>query len=277
MRPVDKYAVFGNPVRHSKSPGIHKAFAQQFRQEIQYRAILVAHGGFTKAADRFFSSGGHGLNVTVPFKPDACRYANRLSARARRAGAANTLKKSESGQILAYNTDGPGLVRDLVGNLGWEISGRQVLVLGAGGAVRGVLETLLGENPAQLTVANRTVAKARDLASCFTEFGPVRGGGFEELAGQQFDLVINGTAASLVGELPPLSTGLLTERSCCYDMMYAGEPTIFMRWAARNAAWAVADGLGMLVEQAAESFYLWGGRRPQTGPVIAAVRREMQG
>ena len=274
---MDKYAVFGNPVRHSKSPGIHKAFARQFRQDIQYRAILVARGGFAKAADRFFSAGGHGLNVTVPFKPDACGYANRLSARARRAGAANTLKKSESGQITADNTDGPGLVRDLVGNLGWEISGRRVLVLGAGGAVRGVLETLLGEKPALLTVANRTVAKARDLAACFSELGPVLGGGFEELAGQQFDLVINGTAASLAGELPPLSTGLLTVRSCCYDMMYAGEPTIFMRWAARNAAWAVADGLGMLVEQAAESFYLWRGKRPQTGPVIAAVRREMQG
>ena len=274
---MDRYAVAGNPVRHSKSPRIHHAFARQCRQEMQYRTIVVERGGFARAADRFFGGGGSGLNVTLPCKGDACRYADELSPQAERAGAANTLTRTTGGRIQGDNTDGLGLIRDLVDNLGWEIGGRRVLVLGAGGAVRGVLELLLEEKPALLTIANRTAATARNLAAHFADLGPIRGGGFEQLAGQQFDLVINGTAASLAGELPALPADLLGERSCCYDMMYAARPTVFVRWATSNAAWAVADGLGMLVEQAAESFYLWRRKHPQTAPVIAAVRREMQG
>jgi len=272
---VDKYAVFGNPVRHSKSPWIHAEFARQCEQEMTYRAVLVAEPEFDKTVRGFFDKGGCGLNITVPFKQAAYALSDELSERARRAGAVNTLTRAEDGSILGDNTDGIGLVRDMVVNLGWVISGSRVLVLGAGGAVRGVIELLLREQPGSLLVVNRTPEKASELASEFADLGPVEGGGYELLEGQQFDLLINGTSASLSGELPSLPDSLLTDRSSCYDMMYGAEPTPFMRWAAQHTAWAVADGLGMLVEQAAESFYIWRGQRPQTGPVLAALRTAM--
>ncbi len=277
MSPADRYAVFGNPVRHSKSPWIHAAFAEQTGQEIQYRAVLVEAGGFAAAADAFFAAGGLGLNVTVPFKVDASVYADELTPRARLAGAANTLALQADGTILGDNTDGIGLVRDMVANLGWQIRGRQTAVLGAGGAVRGVLGPLLREQPAGLLVVNRTEQRATALAEDFSGLGSIEAGGFEALEGRRFDLVINGTSASLAGELPPLPTSLLNEKSCCYDMMYAAEPTPFMRWAAQHTAWAVSDGLGMLVEQAAESFFLWRQQRPQTGPVLAELRTVIAG
>jgi len=271
----DLYAVFGNPVRHSQSPWIHGEFARQCDQNLRYRAVLVEPTGFAVAARRFFDGGGRGLNVTVPFKRDAFAFADRLSERARIAGAVNTLTRQQDGQISGDNTDGIGLVRDMVANLGWTIHSGRVLVLGAGGAVRGVLELLLREHPKSLFVANRTPARALELAAEFGELGPIDGGGYEQLTGRRFDLVINGTSASLSGELPPLPPGLLSERGCCYDMMYGAEPTAFMRWSAQHAAWAVADGLGMLVEQAAESFFLWRGQRPQTKPVLNALRERL--
>ncbi len=274
---TDKYAVFGNPVRHSRSPWIHAEFARQCEQDLQYRAILVEQGRFTSAAQQFFANGGRGLNITVPYKHDAFEFADMHSERARLAQAVNTLRKEEDGSIFGDNTDGIGLVRDMVANLGWSISGNRVLVLGAGGAVRGVLELLLKEKPSELLIVNRTAARASELAQQFVALGPVSGGGYERLGDGQFDLIINGTSASLVGELPPLPETLLTERSCCYDMMYGAEPTVFMRWAAQNTAWAVADGLGMLVEQAAEAFYLWRGQRPQTAPVIVELRALLEG
>ncbi len=277
MTQVDRYAVFGNPVRHSKSPWIHAAFAAQTDQQLQYRAVLVEEGGFAAAADAFFGAGGLGLNVTVPFKTDAYDYANELTPRAQVAGAVNTLARRDDGSILGDNTDGVGLVRDMVANLGWQIRGRQVAILGAGGAVRGVLEPLLREQPASLLIVNRTADKALSLAGEFAGLGALEAGGYPLLEGRQFDLVINGTSASLAGELPDLPDGLLNEKSCCYDMMYAPEPTAFMRWAAQHTAWAVSDGLGMLVEQAAESFYLWRGERPQTGPVLAELRNVIAG
>jgi shikimate dehydrogenase len=273
----DKYAVFGNPVKHSKSPWIHAEFARQCDQNLGYRAVLVEEAEFSNAARSFFDKGGRGLNITLPFKREAFSFADELSERARLAGAVNTLTLAENGRILGDNTDGIGLVRDMVANLGWVIRGRRVLVLGAGGAVRGVLELLLREQPASLMVVNRTAAKAVDLAAEFSSLGPIKGGGYDRLEGQQFDLLINATSASLAGELPPLADSLLTERSCCYDMMYGAEPTPFMRWAAQHAAWAVADGLGMLVEQAAESFYIWRGQRPQTAPVLQSLRTLMSG
>jgi shikimate dehydrogenase len=273
----DSYAVFGNPVRHSKSPWIHAAFASQCEQSLQYRAVLVEPGGFQVAADAFFRSGGCGLNVTVPFKTDAFDFADELSGRAQVAGAVNTLVRREDGSVFGDNTDGVGMVRDMVANLGWQIRGKHILVLGAGGAVRGVLEPLLREQPASLLIANRTAGKARHLAESFDELGPVSGGGFEKLEDGQFDLLINGTSASLAGDLPPLPDGLLNEKSCCYDMMYGAEPTPFMRWAAQHTAWAVADGLGMLVEQAAESFFIWRGVRPLTGPVLTELRIVLSG
>lgn len=272
---TDQYAVFGNPIEHSKSPAIHAAFAAQTGQDMTYDKQLVERDGFDAAADAFFAAGGRGLNITVPFKGDAYAYAARLTPRARHAGAVNTLALQEDGTILGDNTDGVGMVRDILNNLGWEIRGQKVLVLGAGGAVRGVLEPLLQELPQHVVIANRTIDKALQLAKGFAEMGYLLGCGFDMLEAQQFDLVINGTSASLAGELPPLPEGLLTAGGRCYDMMYAAQPTPFMAWAGKQGAIAVADGLGMLVEQAAESFRLWRGVSPQTAPVIDSLRASL--
>ena len=275
MTHKDKYAVFGNPIKHSKSPLIHAAFAEQCGQQMLYRAVRVEPGGFAAAARSFFESGGAGLNVTLPFKRDAFEFADRLSARARRAGAVNTLTVVADGLVEGENTDGIGLVRDMVANLGWVVQGLRILVLGAGGAVRGVLEPLLMERPRELLIVNRTPERASELAAEFSDLGAVEGGGYSLIGERQFDLVINGTSASLAGEVPDLPGGLLTERSCCYDLVYGAEPTPFMRWAAHHAAWAVSDGLGMLVEQAAQSFYIWRRVRPETAPVIRRLRESM--
>lgn len=273
---TDRYVVFGNPVAHSLSPGVHAAFAAQTGQDLRYDRHWVPLGEFARAAAEFFAGGGRGGNVTVPFKEDAFRFAGRLSARARRAGAVNTLALESDGQVLGDNTDGIGLVRDLTANLGWVIAGRRVLVLGAGGAARGVLAPLLAEQPAQLLIANRTVDKAEHLAQEFADLGRVAAGGFADLAGvEPFDLVINATSASLVGALPPLPEGLLAAGANAYDMMYGAEPTLFLNWAQGQGAGALADGLGMLVEQAAEAFSIWRGVRPETRPVIAKVRRDL--
>jgi len=277
MSDIDRYALLGNPVRHSKSPWIHAEFARQCEQALQYRAVMVEPAGFADAVAGFFAGGGKGLNVTLPFKQDAYELADSLSERARRARAVNTLRQDAEGKILGDNTDGIGLLRDMIANLGWSVRERKVLLLGAGGAARGVLELLLREQPEQLVVVNRTPERAQQLANEFSDLGAISGAGFDSLSGQQFDLIINATSAGLAGELLPLPDDLLNERSCCYDMMYGSEPTPFMRWAALHTAWAVADGLGMLVEQAAESFYLWRGLRPQTGPVLAELRLALTG
>lgn len=269
---IDKYAVFGNPIKHSKSPLIHSVFAKQCDQPMLYRAVKVDIDGFDTAATKFFKSGGSGLNVTVPFKREAYDFADIKSGRAQRAGAVNTLICNSDGTISGDNTDGIGLIKDMVANLGWTINGLRVLVLGAGGAVRGVLEPLLREHPKELLVVNRTPQRAVELAAQFADLGPIEGGAYSLIKQRRFDLIINGTSGSLSGEMPDLPSSMLTERSCCYDMVYGSEPTVFMRWAARHAAWAVADGLGMLVEQAAESFYLWRRARPESGPVISQIR-----
>lgn len=276
MTDIDKYAVFGNPIKQSKSPVIHSMFASQCAEKLQYRAVKVEPDGFAKAAGSFFQSGGRGLNITLPFKREAFAFADQCSERAMRAGAVNTLVRLADDSILGENTDGVGLLRDMVANLGWIVQGQRVLILGAGGAVRGVLEPLLRERPSSLLVVNRTVEKAGQLAAEFSDIGPLVGGGYELLNDRQFDLIINASSAGLQGELPNLPLTLLTERTCCYDMVYGAQPTVFMRWAAQNAAWAVADGLGMLVEQAAESFYLWRQVRPETRPVINSVREALE-
>jgi shikimate dehydrogenase len=275
MTDNDRYAVFGNPIKHSRSPLIHTLFAQQCAQAMAYRAVRVDLDGFTQAATNFFAGGGAGLNVTVPFKREAFEFASRLSARATRAGAVNTLTRAQDGSIEGDNTDGVGLVRDLIANLGWAVQGLRVLLIGAGGAARGVLEPLLRERPGALLIVNRTGARAAQLAREFADIGPVTGGAYELIGDRQFDLVINATSAGLSGEVPPLPGSVLTERSCCYDMVYGAEPTPFMRWSAHHAAWAVADGVGMLVEQAAESFYIWRQMRPDTRSVIQHLRETM--
>lgn len=271
----DQYAVFGNPIKHSKSPQIHAAFAEQSGQNMHYRAHKVAVDKFAASATEFFQHGGKGLNITVPFKLDAFDFADELSGRARRAGAVNTLALQADGSVYGDNTDGVGLVRDMNDNLGWELQDRRVLILGAGGAVRGILGPLLKQKPAHVLIANRTVEKAQLLAKQFADRGPVAGSRYESLDGGQFDLIINGTSASLAGDLPPLPPHILSIEGCAYDMMYSAEPTPFMRWAASEMAWAVADGLGMLVEQAAESFCIWRGVRPDTKPVIDAIRESL--
>jgi len=270
------YAVFGNPIKHSKSPAIHSAFSQQFDDDITYRAVRVEVDEFELKVSRFFQRGGGGLNVTLPFKERAFAMADEATDRATRARAANCLIPLPNGRIRADNTDGIGMVRDMVANLGWQLSGRRVLLLGAGGAVRGVMQPLLMENPAELVIANRTVVKAEALALEFADKKiPVQGCGLAAINGQSFDLIINGTSAGLTDELVSLPDFSLTERSCCYDMMYAADPTGFMRWAASKTPWAVSDGLGMLVEQAAESYFLWRGKRPDTRQVIQALRHQI--
>jgi shikimate dehydrogenase len=273
---ADKYAVFGNPIAHSKSPDIHRQFAEQTGQDLSYSKQLVAEDGFEAAANEFFASGGKGLNITVPFKQDAYAYVARTTPRARRAGAVNTLSLEADGTILGDTTDGVGLVSDIVNNLGWEIRHKRVLVLGAGGAVRGALEPLLEQQPQHIVIANRTVDKALQLSKGFAEFGYLLGCGFDMLGEQQFDLIINGTSAGLQGELPPLPDSLIDANgtTACYDMLYGAEPTPFIQWAAQRGA-QVSDGLGMLVGQAAESFALWRGVRPETAPVIANLRDQL--
>ena len=271
---TDRYAVFGNPIGHSKSPAIHAAFAEQTKQALTYEALLAPLDGFAASVTAFRQSGGKGANVTVPFKEEAYALANRLTPRAQRAGAVNTLVLANDG-ILGDNTDGAGLVRDIEHNLGVPLAGRRILLLGAGGATRGAIAPLLEQAPASLTIANRTAAKAAALAAEFADLVRLTGCGFADLAGQSFDVVINATAASLAGESLPLPPGLFAPGSLAYDMMYGKADTPFMSQARQQGADRVADGLGMLVEQAAEAFFVWRGRRPDTANVLAGLRQQL--
>ena len=268
---TDHYAVFGNPIAHSRSPQIHTAFAQQTGEDMDYRAILAPVDDFAGALQQFIASGGRGANVTVPFKEEAFRRATRLTPRAALAGAVNTLF-FDGGEIVGDNTDGVGMLRDITQNLGFAVAGRRVLLLGAGGASRGVLGPLLEARPAQIVVANRTEHKAVALAQQFAGLGPVIGGGFAMLTGRQFDLVIDATAATLGGTMPPLPPDLFATGSLAYAMMYGKGETPFEQFARANGAASYADGLGMLVEQAAEAFMVWRGVRPQAGPVLSMLR-----
>ncbi|MGM0593551.1 MAG: shikimate dehydrogenase [Pseudomonadota bacterium] len=275
MAKPDQYAVMGNPIAHSKSPQIHAQFAEQTGEVLEYSAILVEVGQFTEAVREFQAQGGKGLNVTVPFKRDAWRLVDERSECAELAGAVNTLVLHPDGRLYGDNTDGVGMVRDIQVNQGVAIEGKKVLILGAGGAVRGVLGPVLNQKPAEVVIANRTPERAQELADAFEEQGRIDGCGFDDLDGSRYDIVINGTSASLKGEVPPLPEGILARGAFCYDMMYAGEPTAFMRWADDEGCERISDGLGMLVEQAAESFNIWRGVRPETAPVIKAVREQI--
>jgi shikimate dehydrogenase len=266
------YAVFGNPIAHSKSPIIHAAFAKQTGQDMDYRALLAPLDGFAKAITDFHAQGGVGANVTVPFKLDAFQLATQHSDRARAAAAVNTLKFETDGNIFGDNTDGVGLVRDITDNLRFALARKRILLLGAGGAASGVVLPLLQCNPGELVIANRTVDKAMGLADRFRAQGKLNACGFGEIK-DRFDAVINATAASLRGELPPLPAHLFTSEALAYDMMYGNQDSPFMVWARSQDAAVIADGLGMLVEQAAESFYIWRGIRPDTGAVISQLRQ----
>lgn len=276
---IDQYAVVGNPIAHSKSPIIHASFAEKTQQKLHYGKQLVAVDDFKKDVNAFFASGGKGLNITVPFKEEAFHFATTLTQRAQLAGAVNTLALQADGSILGDTTDGIGLVNDLK-RQGFLLNQARVLVLGAGGAVRGVLEPLLAEQPHEVIIANRTLSKAQQLATIFSPHGNIRACEFKALNNEEFltgfDTVINGTSASLKGELPPVSASIFAAKSTtgAYDMMYGKELTPFLAWAKNNGANKVADGLGMLVGQAAASFKLWRGVMPNVEEVIEALRSE---
>jgi shikimate dehydrogenase len=266
---ADRYVVIGNPIAHSKSPDIHARFAAQTGQDMVYDRLLAPLDGFANTVKAFIAEGGRGANVTLPFKLEAFALATRLSERGRAAGAINTLK-FEGDEIYGDNTDGVGLVADIERNAGVALRGKRILLLGAGGAARGAILPLLHSKPSELMIANRTVAKALDLAWEFQSQGPVTASDFAELDGK-FDVIINATAASIADEMPPVAASLFGKGALAYDMMYAKEPTVFMRFAAEQGSTA-RDGLGMLVEQAAEAFYVWRGVRPATADVYAALR-----
>ena len=255
---TDSYLVVGNPIAQSRSPQIHRQFAEQTDEDISYEAVLVDIDGFEKAAAEFFDGGGKGMNITMPFKEDAYRFAHRLSPGARIAGAVNTLVAGENGEIIGHNTDAAGLIADIL-RQEQTIAGQNILILGAGGAVRGVLEPLLQTAPSKLTIANRTFEKAQQLAKGFAGYGPIQACPMQDLGTESFDLIINGTSTSLAGAALDLP---------------AAEPTPFMNWVISQGATA-SDGLGMLVGQAAESFRIWRGISPNFVKVIATIRTEM--
>ena len=277
MAPSDqvvRYAVVGNPVTHSLSPRIHASFAEQTGQALSYSAIEIPRDDFDDGIRALQNQGFGGLNVTVPFKREAWELCDTLSARAEQAGATNTLSFMPDGDIAGDNTDGIGLLRDLLDNLKLEVSRRELLVLGAGGAVRGVLGPLLEQSPAGLTLANRSPDKAIALARDFGNQGNIQAVSFDALGAREFDLVINGTAAGLGNEVPDIPESVVAEHTVCYDMMYdLKTATAFVEWAQSCGAARAVDGLGMLVEQAAEAFSIWRGVRPATARVIHSLRQ----
>jgi len=267
---TDRYAVIGHPISHSKSPQIHATFAQATGQSLRYTAIEAPLDGFAATVEAFRRAGGLGVNVTVPFKLQACELATHPSEAARLAGAANALK-FEGERILGENFDGIGLVNDLQVHHGRALKGRRVLLLGAGGATRGALLPLAQQGPAVLAVANRSADKAHALRTDFAAHVALHTGGYADLAGESFDVVINATSAGLSGEALPLPAGLFAPGALAYDMVYGKGLTPFLRQAREAGVATLADGVGMLVEQAAEAFLWWRGVRPSTKEVIAAL------
>jgi shikimate dehydrogenase len=276
MSNPDRYAVIGHPVSHSRSPFIHARFAAQTGQSMTYTTIDAAPGLFESTVRHFFAEGGMGLNVTVPHKEAALQLAAELTPRSRRAGAVNTLALRSGGKILGDNTDGAGLARDLLNNHRISIAGRRVLLLGAGGAARGAIAPLLGLKPSEMTIVNRNVMRARELIAQFSDMGQLRAVGYPDLGNDAYDIVINATAASLAGELPALPPAIVSSHSICYDMYYGRDETPFTRWALQRGCARAVMGLGMLVEQAAESFHLWRGVRPDTASVLSELTAELR-
>jgi len=263
-----RYALMGHPVSHSWSPFIHGMFAKQLGHQLQYRLIDVTPERFRAQAVQFFLDGGHGLNVTVPHKQAAAELVNELTPRAQRAGAVNTIALRGPNELFGDNTDGVGLLADLERNLFLELTGQKILILGAGGATRGILGPLLERKPAQILIANRTPERARDLAAQFAADGPVTGCGFAEIPRQAFDLVLNATSSSLAGSVPPLPSQVFEAGTIAYDLAYAKGETAFTRHALKRGVSRAYRGWGMLVEQAAEAYQIWHGVRPQTKHVL---------
>jgi len=269
---VSNYAVFGNPVKHSKSPQIHSLFAKQTGITQKYQAIEVPTEKFNEYVKLFSLQGGEGLNITVPFKEEACSICTTLSQRAEISGSVNTIRFDNQLNIHGDTTDGQGLINDLIINQGIKIENKNVLILGAGGSVKAILEPLCAQKTSQIVIANRTVSRAEQLAEKFSDQGNIEACSYTELSNCSFDLIINGTSLSLMGELPPIPGTVIKNGACCYDLMYSDTDTIFMKWAAEQGASKVVDGLGMLVEQAAEAFLIWHGVKPDTASVIKNLR-----
>ncbi len=272
---IDRYAVFGNPIGHSKSPFIHTLFARQTNQSLIYTAELAPIDGFVTAAKEFFAHDGRGCNVTVPFKEQAYQFADRLTERAQLAGAVNTLKKLDDGLIIGDNTDGEGLVQDLL-QYQVPLKGAKILLIGAGGAARGVIKPLLDQRPSQIVITNRTHQKALQIEAVFRDYGMVKAREMS-MIDESFDVVINSTSASLSGELPEISNAIISSDTVAYDMMYGSGRTPFNQWAIDHGAMRAYDGLGMLVGQAAESFMLWRGLRPGTKQILRELRKNLEG
>lgn len=270
---MEQYAVFGNPISHSKSPFIHKLFARQLQIEHTYGRVLAPLNGFIDALDSFFLQGGKGCNITVPFKEEAFAYADELTERAGLAGAVNTLKRLQDGRLLGDNTDGVGLLSDLERS-GFIKPGARILLIGAGGAARGVLLPLLSLDCA-VTIVNRTHTRAAELAQIFAHAGSVQCLQMDKLAGSEFDLIINATSSGIAGEIPAIPASLIHPQLYCYDMFYRQGKTPFLKWCEQQGARHLADGLGMLVGQAAHAVFLWHGVLPDCGPVIAALKQEL--
>jgi shikimate dehydrogenase len=267
----DRYGVMGHPIEHSWSPFIHGLFAKQTGQNLSYRLFDVPPEKFRSSALEFFTQGGRGLNITVPHKQAAAELVNRLTPRAEQASAVNTIMMDERTELLGDNTDGAGLLTDLTVNLEIELNSRMILILGAGGATRGVLAPLLEARPAAVVIANRTPKRGQELAAEFADLGPVSACAFDELPSTAFDLIINATSASLHGEVPLVPSRIIGKHTICYDMAYGKGETSFTRWAREHDADRAIKGWGMLVEQAAESFQLWRGVRPDTRPILEAL------
>ena len=273
-RITGRFAVVGNPIGHSLSPQIHAAFARQTGHTIDYRAEQIDLASFEAWVADFFERGGRGLNVTLPFKSRAYVLAQAASERANAAGAANFLTRDPDGQVVADNTDGKGLVTDMVRNAGWSLGGARILILGAGGDVKGVMSALLAEDPSSVHVVNRTASRAEALAALWRDSSAnVSGGGYETADAMAWDVIINGTSTGLSGDMPALPASLALARGCaCYDMAYGEAAAPFLAWSREQGAGDVRDGLGMLVEQAAESFFLWLGEYPQTQPLLSSLQ-----
>lgn len=274
---MDQYAVVGFPVKHSRSPFIHAMFAEQTRQMMAYDRLEVGPQSFDLAVQKFFEAGGGGLNITVPHKASAWRLVDDHAPNAKKAGAVNTIYKMPDSRLVGDNTDGIGLVRDIEQNHGKTLAGSVILILGAGGAVRGLLPRLISALPTRIIIANRTLSRAEDLQQLFADEFALEVRGNDQLDDIQADWIINGSSAGLNGEMPALPDTLIRPDTCCYDMVYTTGDTVFQTWAKSLGAALALDGTGMLVEQAAESFYLWRGIRPDTAPVIKALRRLLAG
>lgn len=275
MNQVDLYAVFGQPINHSKSPRIHSLFAEQTQTPLKYIAQEVSPEAFDNTVFNFFDQGGKGLNCTVPLKELAWQLAStNLTERARLSKAVNTLYLNENGCIAGDNTDGVGLVTDLTLNHSIPLAGRSILILGAGGASRGIIAPLLEQNPSLLVISNRTELKAHTLAKEFSEYGNITGCGFDSVPNQPFDVILNATSASLSGSVPPIPTKSLKPNGFCYDLAYGNQPTAFVNWGLSHGASKSLDGLGMLVEQAAQAFFIWRGIKPNTTSVIELLNAE---